>query len=64
MNYYKIKKSYGSDKNKDFDEYVFKKMGDLQHFEKMDLGIYIQGLRSSIKDLNETIGLDLNLANA
>lgn len=53
INFFKTKKNYGADKRKDFEDLVLKKVGDFGSFEKLELGILIQNIKSEIKQLKD-----------
>ena len=63
INYYKVKKTYGGDKNKDFDEITMKKVGDFHNFDKMYLGLYIQNLKTELSSVNNVMDEDKLLYN-
>lgn len=46
-----MKKIMGDDKKKEFDELLFKKVGDFNNFEKMELGLLISNLKNGLKEL-------------
>jgi hypothetical protein len=61
INYYKVKKSFGTEKQKDFEEMVLKKIGDFNSFEKMDFGLTVHKLNEEIKGLRSKLDEDLIL---
>lgn len=50
INLIKMKNSYSKDKLKEFNEMIFKKIGDFSNYEKMDIGIIISNIKENIKD--------------
>lgn len=51
INLIKMKNSYSKDKLKEFNEMIFKKIGDFSNYEKMDIGIIVSNIKENIKDL-------------
>jgi hypothetical protein len=55
MNYYKMKKTMGNDKKKEFKEIIHKQFGDFNNFEKMEMGHLIHNLNTNLNDLKSCI---------
>mmetsp|Transcript_34104 Transcript_34104/g.35402 ORF Transcript_34104/g.35402 Transcript_34104/m.35402 type:complete len:312 (+) Transcript_34104:3-938(+) len=55
LTFYKTKKVMGNEKKKELDELTQKKIGDFANFEKMEMGIVIQNMKTELSQLKELI---------